>query len=204
MSRKRRRKKNSNSIKTGIVILIVVCTVLSVLGIQKAAEIISDNTSKTNNKDNIESAVTEPNEGDVYLQIMTSINEGDIEKLLTVLLRETIDEKIYEQICREDKETFDVVMRDVLLYCDEFNDAESIVRLRSKGIVSDESFEQYWLVLGYRVERTEELQGVDKYLLYELKRFMDKDINDENFLKEIYGLGLLDEKFQIELAKRLK
>lgn len=139
-----------------------------------------------------------------YDQVMYLINEGDIEMLFVTLLEDDVTNEIYEQFSQEDKEIFEIVMRDVLLYCEEFNDAETIVRLRVKGFVSDETFEHYWLALGYNPEKNDDLKEIDKYLLAELERFMKKETNDGNFLKELYGLGVLDETFQNELEKRLQ
>lgn len=177
--------------------------------------VISCNKAETKQEDKIEIldvivddekklSVEEEMPEDAYEQIMFLINEGDIEHLAVVLLDDGVDNQVYNQICQGDKEIFDIVMKDVLLYCDEFNDAETIVRLREKGFVSDENFEEYWLALDYNPKKNENLQKIDSYLLYEIERFMSKEINDENFLKELFGLEALDETLKTELEKRMQ
>lgn len=188
--------------KLKTIILVCVCSVLSMAcGKETTTEEKEPTAIEIQTGDTV---VTEKKIDDTYNQIMHNIDNGDIEGLIATLLEDGVSEKVYEQICKEDKDVFAVVMRDVLLYCEEFNDAETIVRLRTKGFVSDESFEQYWLALEYNPERNEIEESVDSYLLCEIERFMKKEENGENFLQEVYGLGLLDEAFQAELEKRLQ
>lgn len=148
-----------------------------------------------------------PEEKTAYEGVLTAIDEGDGMAILEEMQYGGITPAVYRKLMAQDAETMDYLIARGIAGLVEEGEYLPMIQLRQEGFVSDACFRIYWDFMGITPcpedGSSEDGDGVDRYLVHELKQLTDFGDTGIDMLRQIWRSGILNDDIQNRLVEEL-
>ena len=146
-------------------------------------------------------------EKSAYESALASIDQGDGSAIVAGLLDGSLTEAVYRKLMAQDEDVLDYIIAQGLAGQVEEGEYLPLIQLRQGGFVSDACFKTYWEFLDTAPyagkSKPDGEDGVDMYLVYELKQLSQFGNMGIDMLREIWRSGILTDDVQNRLVEEL-